>query len=152
MVLRMMEEEQVTVAIPIFKLSTYSDKARARSIWVQRWMHLADAWLNLTVIYSWIEALDEEPENEIDLSSFSGNLRRDDRDNARDCWKVSEGNNFRVRSKHFCYDKSKVFSYYYFTNPESSFIIVSVYSYFLMVNCEGSCRQTSAGSCCCWLV
>ncbi|XP_027913088.1 protein ENHANCED DISEASE RESISTANCE 2-like [Vigna unguiculata] len=53
-------------------------------------------------------ALEEEPANEIDLSSFSGNLRRDDRDNARDCWKISDGNNFRVRSKHFCYDKSKV--------------------------------------------
>ncbi|GAU48297.1 hypothetical protein TSUD_236670 [Trifolium subterraneum] len=53
-------------------------------------------------------ALEEEPDDEIDLSSFSGNLRRDDRDNARDCWKISDGNNFRVRSKHFCYDKSKV--------------------------------------------
>ncbi|RDX94003.1 Protein ENHANCED DISEASE RESISTANCE 2 [Mucuna pruriens] len=52
--------------------------------------------------------LEEEPANEIDLSSFSGNLRRDDRDNARDCWKISDGNNFRVRSKHFCHDKSKV--------------------------------------------
>lgn len=52
-------------------------------------------------------ALDEEPDDEIDLSSFSGNLRRDDRDNARDCWKISDGSNFRVRSKHFCYDKSK---------------------------------------------
>ncbi|CAI8588280.1 unnamed protein product [Vicia faba] len=54
------------------------------------------------------EALDEEPDDEIDLSSFSGNLRRDDRDNARDCWKISDGNDFRVRSKNFCYDKSKV--------------------------------------------
>ncbi|KAL1315820.1 hypothetical protein AAHE18_15G015500 [Arachis hypogaea] len=52
--------------------------------------------------------LEEEPADEIDLSSFSGNLRRDDRDNARDCWKISDGNNFRVRSKHFCFDKSKV--------------------------------------------
>ncbi|KAK9218349.1 hypothetical protein WN943_006986 [Citrus x changshan-huyou] len=38
----------------------------------------------------------------------SGNLRHDDRDNARDCWKLSDGNNFRVRSKHFCYDKTKI--------------------------------------------
>ncbi|XP_050906119.1 protein ENHANCED DISEASE RESISTANCE 2 isoform X2 [Lathyrus oleraceus] len=53
-------------------------------------------------------ALDEESGDEIDLSSFSGNLRRDDRDNARDCWKISDGNDFRVRSKNFCYDKSKV--------------------------------------------
>ncbi|KAK4252664.1 hypothetical protein QN277_014409 [Acacia crassicarpa] len=53
-------------------------------------------------------ALEEEPEYKIDLSWFSGNLRRDDRDNARDCWNISDGNNFRVRSKHFFYDKSKI--------------------------------------------
>ncbi|KAK6934896.1 Protein ENHANCED DISEASE RESISTANCE 2, C-terminal [Dillenia turbinata] len=51
---------------------------------------------------------EEEPGEQIDLSCFSGNLRRDDRDNARDCWRISDGNNFRVRSKSFCYDKSKV--------------------------------------------
>ena len=69
--------------------------------------------------YFWTEALDEEPDDEIDLSSFSGNLRRDDRDNARDCWKISDGSNFRVRSKHFCYDKSKVF-YCSFTFSKSN--------------------------------
>ncbi|KDP29586.1 hypothetical protein JCGZ_19352 [Jatropha curcas] len=53
-------------------------------------------------------ALEEEPVEQIDLSCFSGNLRRDDRDNARDCWRISDGNNFRVRSKHFCYDKTKI--------------------------------------------
>lgn len=53
-------------------------------------------------------ALEEEPVDQIDLSCFSGNLRRNDRDNARDCWKISEGNNFRVRSKHFCFDKTKI--------------------------------------------
>ncbi|EEF42459.1 protein ENHANCED DISEASE RESISTANCE 2 [Ricinus communis] len=53
-------------------------------------------------------ALEEEPVEPIDLSCFSGNLRRDDRDKARDCWRISDGNNFRVRSKHFCYDKSKI--------------------------------------------
>ncbi|OWM65011.1 hypothetical protein CDL15_Pgr028729 [Punica granatum] len=53
-------------------------------------------------------ALEEEHVEHIDLSCFSGNLRRDDRDNARDCWKISDGNNFRVRSKQFCYDKSKI--------------------------------------------
>lgn len=53
-------------------------------------------------------ALEEEPVEHIDLSCFSGNLRRDDRDNARDCWRISDGNNFRVRSKHFCYDKTKI--------------------------------------------
>ncbi|KAJ1296050.1 hypothetical protein BS78_01G269400 [Paspalum vaginatum] len=45
---------------------------------------------------------------QIDLTGFSGNLRRDDRDNSRDCWRISDGNNFRVRSKNFVYDKSKV--------------------------------------------
>ncbi|KAG6687976.1 hypothetical protein I3843_11G101000 [Carya illinoinensis] len=53
-------------------------------------------------------ALEEEPVDQIDLSCFSGNLRRDDRDKARDCWKISDGNNFRVRSMHFCYDKTKI--------------------------------------------
>ncbi|XP_031282490.1 protein ENHANCED DISEASE RESISTANCE 2 isoform X2 [Pistacia vera] len=53
-------------------------------------------------------ALEEEPVHRIDLSCFSGNLRRDDRDNTRDCWRISDGNNFRVRSKHFCYDKTKI--------------------------------------------
>ncbi|KAL5794667.1 hypothetical protein ACOSP7_003261 [Xanthoceras sorbifolium] len=53
-------------------------------------------------------ALEEEPVPQIDLSCFSGNLRHNERDNARDCWKVSDGNNFRVRSRHFCYDKTKI--------------------------------------------
>ncbi|XVE99936.1 hypothetical protein REPUB_Repub03eG0243200 [Reevesia pubescens] len=53
-------------------------------------------------------ALEEEPIEKIDLSYFSGNLRRNDRDNSRDCWRISDGNNFRVRSKHFCYNKTKV--------------------------------------------
>ncbi|XP_054808597.1 protein ENHANCED DISEASE RESISTANCE 2-like [Prosopis cineraria] len=52
--------------------------------------------------------VEEEPATEIDLSCFSGNLRRDDRDNARDCWKISDGNNFSIRSKQFCFDKSKI--------------------------------------------
>ncbi|XP_052170089.1 protein ENHANCED DISEASE RESISTANCE 2-like [Diospyros lotus] len=51
---------------------------------------------------------EEERTDQIDLSCFSGNLRRDDRDNARDCWTISDGNNFRVRSKSFCFDKSKI--------------------------------------------
>ncbi|KAL2551137.1 Protein ENHANCED DISEASE RESISTANCE 2 [Forsythia ovata] len=53
-------------------------------------------------------AYEEEPKEQIDLSIFSGNLRRNDNDKARDCWTLSEGNNFRVRSKNFCYDKSKI--------------------------------------------
>ncbi|XP_043808449.1 protein ENHANCED DISEASE RESISTANCE 2 isoform X2 [Manihot esculenta] len=53
-------------------------------------------------------ALEEEPVEKIDLTCFSGNLRHDERDNARDCWRISDGNNFRVRSKRFCYDKTKI--------------------------------------------
>lgn len=53
-------------------------------------------------------AVEEEPAIQMDLSCFSGNLRHDDHDKARDCWKVSDGSNFRVRSKHFCYDKTKI--------------------------------------------
>ncbi|RZC73944.1 hypothetical protein C5167_049424 [Papaver somniferum] len=53
-------------------------------------------------------AVEEEPDNQIDLSCFSGNLRRNDNDNARDCWRISDGNNFRVRSRNFCFDKSKI--------------------------------------------
>ncbi|GFZ17086.1 similar to ENHANCED DISEASE RESISTANCE 2 [Actinidia rufa] len=53
-------------------------------------------------------ALEEESTDQIDLSCFLGNLRRDDRENGRDCWKTSDGNNFKVRSKNFCYDKSKI--------------------------------------------
>lgn len=53
-------------------------------------------------------AIEEEPKDELDLSCFSGNLRRDERENSRDCWRIAGGNNFRVRSRHFCYDKSKI--------------------------------------------
>ncbi|KAL8536476.1 hypothetical protein ACS0TY_011907 [Phlomoides rotata] len=53
-------------------------------------------------------AFEEEPTDKLDLSIFSGNLRRDDHDKARNCWTLSDGNNFRVRSKRFCYDKSKI--------------------------------------------
>lgn len=53
-------------------------------------------------------AQEEECADEIDLSCFSGNLRHDDMEKSRDCWKVSEGSNFRVRGKNFCYDKFKV--------------------------------------------
>ncbi|KAK9928198.1 hypothetical protein M0R45_025344 [Rubus argutus] len=53
-------------------------------------------------------AVEEEPADQIDLSCFLGNLRRDNTDKGRDCWTISEGNNFRVRSKHFCFDKTKI--------------------------------------------
>ncbi|GAY66522.1 hypothetical protein CUMW_249370 [Citrus unshiu] len=55
-----------------------------------------------------VAALEEEQADQIDLSCFLGNLRHDDHDNARDCWKLSDGNNFRVQSNHFCYDKTKI--------------------------------------------
>ncbi|KAI5656440.1 hypothetical protein M9H77_25233 [Catharanthus roseus] len=55
-----------------------------------------------------VKISEEEPVDDIDLSIFSGNLRRDDNDKARNCWSISDGNNFRVRSKSFCYDKSKI--------------------------------------------
>ncbi|CAN0910157.1 Protein ENHANCED DISEASE RESISTANCE 2 [Linum grandiflorum] len=60
-----------------------------------------------TVSFFRYEAV-EEPVDDIDHSWFSGNLRYDERENARDSWKISEGNNFRVRSRNFCYDKSKI--------------------------------------------
>ncbi|XP_024039866.1 protein ENHANCED DISEASE RESISTANCE 2 isoform X7 [Citrus clementina] len=65
-----------------------------------------EVWFTLES--SSFSTLEEEQADQIDLSCFSGNLRHDDRDNARDCWKLSDGNNFRVRSKHFCYDKTKL--------------------------------------------
>ncbi|XP_042019984.1 protein ENHANCED DISEASE RESISTANCE 2-like isoform X4 [Salvia splendens] len=51
------------------------------------------------------ESSDDEPE--LDMNFYFGNLRRDDQENARNCWTLSDGNNFRVRGKNFCSDKSK---------------------------------------------
>ncbi|XP_057832754.2 protein ENHANCED DISEASE RESISTANCE 2 [Cryptomeria japonica] len=50
----------------------------------------------------------EETTDALDLSCFHGTLRRDDRDAGRDCWAIPEANNFRVRSKNFSFNKSKV--------------------------------------------
>nr|GEV27519.1 protein enhanced disease resistance 2-like [Tanacetum cinerariifolium] len=58
--------------------------------------------------YFSLKAVQEEPVLQVDLSCFSGNLRRDDNEKSRDCWRISDGNNFRVRSKRFCYDKTKM--------------------------------------------
>ncbi|XP_020599133.1 protein ENHANCED DISEASE RESISTANCE 2-like isoform X2 [Phalaenopsis equestris] len=55
-----------------------------------------------------VRQADEDPLDQLDLTSFSGNLRHDDRDNVRDCWRISDGNNFKVRSKTFCNDKTKI--------------------------------------------
>ncbi|KAK9699055.1 hypothetical protein RND81_08G149700 [Saponaria officinalis] len=50
----------------------------------------------------------EEMKDQIDLTLFSGNLKRNDNESARNCWRISDGNNFKVRGKSFCRDKSKV--------------------------------------------
>ncbi|XP_074270256.1 protein ENHANCED DISEASE RESISTANCE 2-like isoform X1 [Silene latifolia] len=50
----------------------------------------------------------EEVTDHIDLAMFSGNLKRDDNENARNCWRISDGNNFKVRGKGYSRDKSKV--------------------------------------------
>ncbi|XP_023642710.1 protein ENHANCED DISEASE RESISTANCE 2-like isoform X2 [Capsella rubella] len=51
---------------------------------------------------------EEEPALKIDLSCFSGNLRHDDNENSRNCWRISDGDNFKVRGKSFCDDKRKI--------------------------------------------
>ncbi|XP_042022598.1 protein ENHANCED DISEASE RESISTANCE 2-like [Salvia splendens] len=51
------------------------------------------------------ESSDDEPD--LDMNFYFGNLRRDDQENARNCWTLSDGNNFRVRGKNFFSDKSK---------------------------------------------
>ncbi|XP_019055939.1 PREDICTED: protein ENHANCED DISEASE RESISTANCE 2 isoform X2 [Nelumbo nucifera] len=51
---------------------------------------------------------DKEPAEQIDMSCFSGNLRRNDNDNGRDCWRIPDSNLFKVRSKNFCFDKTKI--------------------------------------------
>ncbi|XP_010242523.1 PREDICTED: protein ENHANCED DISEASE RESISTANCE 2-like isoform X2 [Nelumbo nucifera] len=55
-----------------------------------------------------VKRIDEEPAEQIDLSLFSGNLRWDDRDSSRDCWKIPGANLFSVRSKTFCFNKTKI--------------------------------------------
>lgn len=54
------------------------------------------------------KAGEEELTDALDLSCFSGSLRRDDRDTGRDCWTIPLANSFRVRSKRFIFDGSKV--------------------------------------------
>ncbi|CAB78906.1 hypothetical protein [Arabidopsis thaliana] len=50
---------------------------------------------------------EEEPAHNIDLSCFSGNLKRNENENARNCWRISDGNNFKVRGKNFGQEKRK---------------------------------------------
>lgn len=54
------------------------------------------------------KAGEEELTDALDLSCFSGSLRRDDRDTGRDCWMIPDAKSFRVRSKRFIFDGSKV--------------------------------------------
>jgi hypothetical protein len=51
---------------------------------------------------------EEEPAHDIDLSCFSGNLKRNENENGRNCWRTSDGNNFKVRDKTFHNDKRKI--------------------------------------------
>ncbi|CAN8274521.1 unnamed protein product [Cochlearia groenlandica] len=55
-----------------------------------------------------VKKTEEEPAHKIDLSCFSGNLKHNENENARNCWRTSDGNNFKVRGKGFCNDKRKV--------------------------------------------
>nr|PNR48594.1 hypothetical protein PHYPA_013071 [Physcomitrium patens] len=42
-----------------------------------------------------------------DLSMLSGNLRKGDLNNGKNCWSIPDCNSFRIRSKHFLIDRSK---------------------------------------------
>ncbi|KAM0847932.1 hypothetical protein ACQ4PT_054703 [Festuca glaucescens] len=50
----------------------------------------------------------EEPPEKIDLSCFSGILHRDTDEKSRNCWTVPDSTLFKVRSKNFPTDKSKI--------------------------------------------
>ncbi|KAE8777823.1 protein ENHANCED DISEASE RESISTANCE 2-like [Hordeum vulgare] len=50
----------------------------------------------------------EEPPEKIDLSCFSGVLHRDPDEKTRNCWTVPDSTLFKVRSKNFPTDKSKI--------------------------------------------
>lgn len=50
----------------------------------------------------------DEPPEKIDLSCFSGILHRDPEEKSRNCWTVPDSKTFKVRSKTFPQDKSKI--------------------------------------------
>ncbi|XBH75300.1 hypothetical protein VPH35_102082 [Triticum aestivum] len=54
------------------------------------------------------DAKPEEPLEKIDLSCFSGVLHRDPDEKTRNCWTVPDSTLFKVRSKNFPTDKSKI--------------------------------------------
>ena len=84
------------------------------------------------LLYSFTTAVsEEEPSDQIDLSCFSGNLLRNDLDDGRNCWKISDGNNFKVRSKNFVSDKSKVSSA--FSDESCGPILVKLIKYMFYI-------------------
>jgi len=50
----------------------------------------------------------DEPPEKNDLSCFSGILHRDVEEKSRNCWTVPDSKIFKVRSKNFPHDKSKI--------------------------------------------
>uniref|UniRef100_A0A8I6Y5Q2 START domain-containing protein n=1 Tax=Hordeum vulgare subsp. vulgare TaxID=112509 RepID=A0A8I6Y5Q2_HORVV len=54
------------------------------------------------------DAKHSEPPEKIDLSCFSGVLHRDPDEKTRNCWTVPDSTLFKVRSKNFPTDKSKI--------------------------------------------
>ncbi|GJN10790.1 hypothetical protein PR202_ga28913 [Eleusine coracana subsp. coracana] len=50
----------------------------------------------------------DEPPEKNDLSCFSGILHRDTDEKSRSCWTVPDSKSFKVRSKNFAHDKSKI--------------------------------------------
>lgn len=50
----------------------------------------------------------DEPPEKIDLSCFSGILHHDPEEKSRNCWTVPDSKLFKVRSKNFPNDKSKI--------------------------------------------
>uniref|UniRef100_K3YQ84 START domain-containing protein n=1 Tax=Setaria italica TaxID=4555 RepID=K3YQ84_SETIT len=50
----------------------------------------------------------DDPPEKIDLSCFSGILHRDADEKSRNCWTVPDSKIFKVRSKNFPQDKSKI--------------------------------------------
>ncbi|KAL6657427.1 hypothetical protein ACP70R_005207 [Stipagrostis hirtigluma subsp. patula] len=50
----------------------------------------------------------DEPPEKVDLSCFSGILHRDAEEKSRNCWTVPDSKIFKVRSKNFPNDKSKI--------------------------------------------
>lgn len=56
-----------------------------------------------------ISADDMEPPPEaFDLSIYHGSLNKGDHENGKNCWSIPDSNGFRVRSKRFLLDRSKV--------------------------------------------